>query len=279
MFRIILAALLAAGTASADCAGDDEISAYVDAYLSHTPARALGADGSLEDALCTQGKLIAALEPKMGPVVGYKVGLTSKPAQEHFGVSEPVMGVLYRDMLLDDGAEVPAGFGTVPLVEADLLLVVGDDGIREATTPDEVVAHLSALRPFIELPDLTFAEGEPVTGITLTAIGVAARLGVVGADIPVEDPAAISQALASMTVTLSAADGTTLTEAPGAAVLGHPANAVLWLMSKGVTLKAGDVVSVGSFGPLLPIAKAGGGATLTYAGLPGDPTVSVRFAD
>lgn len=279
MLRIILAALLAAGTASADCAGDDEISAYVDAYLSHTPARALGADGSLEDALCTQGKLIAALEPKMGPVVGYKVGLTSKPAQEHFGVSEPVMGVLYRDMLLDDGAEVPAAFGTVPLVEADLLLVVGDDGIREATTPDEVVAHLSALRPFIELPDLTFAEGEPVTGITLTAIGVAARLGVVGADIPVEDPAAISQAQASMTVTLAAADGTTLTEAPGAAVLGHPANAVLWLMSKGVTLRAGDVVSVGSFGPLLPIAKAGGGATLTYAGLPGDPSVSVRFAD
>lgn len=279
MFRIILAALLAAGTASADCAGDAEISAYVDAYLSRTPAKALGADGSLEDALCTQGKLIAALEPEMGPVVGYKVGLTSKPAQEHFGVSEPVMGVLYRDMLLEDGAEVPAGFGTVPLIEADLLLVVGDNGIREATTPDEVVAHLSALRPFIELPDLTFAEGEPVNGITLTAIGVAARLGVVGTDIPVEDPAAISQALASMTVTLAAADGTTLTEAPGAAVLGHPANAVLWLMSKGVTLRAGDVVSVGSFGPLLPIAKAGDGATLTYAGLPGDPTVSVRFAD
>ncbi len=41
-----------------------------------------------------------ALTPHMGPVIGYKVGLTSRPAQMRFGVSEPVRGVLYRDMML-----------------------------------------------------------------------------------------------------------------------------------------------------------------------------------
>ena len=54
-------------------------------------------------------------------------------------------------------------------------------------------------------------------------------------------------------------------------------NAVLWLMSKDIEFKEGDLISVGSIGPLLPPAKAKGKATATYTGLPGNPTVSVVF--
>ncbi len=80
-----------------------------------------------------------------------------------------------------------------------------------------------------------------------------------------------------MTVTLTAADGEVLAEVPGAAVLGHPVNSLMWLMSKGIEMKPGDMISVGSFGPLVPPAKGKGGATATYTGLPGDPSVSVIF--
>ncbi|MEY8830439.1 2-keto-4-pentenoate hydratase [Sedimentitalea sp. XS_ASV28] len=264
-------------TAAADCATDAEIDAYVADYTENTPAKALVADGSMEDALCTQAKLITALTPRMGPVVGYKAGLTSKPAQDRFGVNEPVRGVLFRDMLLQDGAEVPANWGARPLFEADLLLVVGSAAINEAKTSEDAMAHISAIRPFIELPDLALAEGEPISGVTLTAIAVAPKLGVMGAEIPVSDPAAMHAALGSMTVTLSATDGEVLAQVPGTAVLGHPVNAVIWLMSKGITLQPGDLVSVGSFGPLVPPAKGKGGASAQYTGLPGDPTVSVTF--
>ncbi|MCY4488452.1 MAG: hypothetical protein OXF11_15260 [Deltaproteobacteria bacterium] len=61
------------------------------------------------------------------------------------------------------------------------------------------------------------------------------------------------------------------------AVLGHPANSLLWLMSKGVELGPGDMVSVGSFGRLFPPAKGNGGASVTYSGPPGEPTVRVTF--
>ncbi|MEX0366360.1 MAG: 2-keto-4-pentenoate hydratase [Ruegeria sp.] len=274
-----LATSLTAGTVVADCATDAEIEAFVADYLSNTPTQALTKDGSIEDALCTQAKLALALEPHKGPVAGYKAGLTSKPAQERFGVSEPVRGVLYRDMMLPDGAEVPANWGARPVFEADLILVVGDAAINQATTPEEVLTHVSAVRPFIELPDLTLAEGEPITGVTLTAIGVAPKLGVLGAAIPVEDPAAMTRALSDMQVTLAAADGEVLTQVPGKAVLGHPANSALWLMSKGIEFKPGDMISVGSFGPLFPPTKGKGGATATYTGLPGDPSVSVVFTD
>ncbi|MBN9887539.1 2-keto-4-pentenoate hydratase [Salipiger abyssi] len=282
MFRATLAALAIiplGGAAFADCASDADIAAFAQSYLSRTPATALGTGGDIADALCTQVKLAELLAQNLGPVVGYKAGLTSKPAQERFGVTAPVRGVLYRDMLLEDGATVASDFGAVPMLEADLLMIVGDDRIAEATTPEEVMRHVSALRPFIELPDLTLAKGEPLTGETLTAMGVGPRLGVMGPEIAVTDPEAMTQALATMAVTLTDADGTVMSEAPGAAVLGHPANALLWLMQDGVKLKAGDIVSVGSFGPLFPIAKAGGGATLHYAGLPDDPEISVRFSD
>lgn len=261
------------------CASQSEVDAYVAAFLARQPAQALAAGAGLDGALCTQEKVVAALSETFGPVVGYKAGLTSKPAQARFGADEPVRGVLYANMFRDPGAEVPAAFGARPLFEADLILVVGSEDINEALTPDEAIAHIAAVRPFIELPDLAYAPGEPITPATLTANGVAARLGVLGEEIPVDDPAAMLTALGEMVVTVTAEGGDVLAEAPGSSVLGNPAASVLWLRDNGVRFQAGDLISVGSIGPLLPPAKANGGASVTYAGLPGDPTLTVRFTD
>jgi 2-oxo-hept-3-ene-1,7-dioate hydratase len=277
LFSTIAAALSLGSIAAAECATDAEVAGFVSDYLAAAPARALVPDGTMEDALCTQAKVSAALVSHMGPVIGYKTGLTSKPAQERFGVTEPVQGILYRDMMLPDGAEVPAKWGSRPVFEADLILVIGSAAINDTTTSAEAMAYISAVHPFIELPDLTYAEDQPITGVTLTAMGVAPKLGVLGAAIPVDDAAQWHQVLGEMQVTLTAADGEVLAKVPGAAVLGHPVNSVLWLMSKGITMKPGDLVSVGSFGPLFPPVKAKGGAMVAYEGLPGNPTVSVKF--
>lgn len=263
--------------ALAECASDAEVAAFVEAHAAKTPAKALGAGGSMEDAVCTQGKVRAALSEKLGPVIGYKAGLTSPATQERFGVAEPVHGVLYRDMMLESPATVPAEFGARPLFEADLILVIGDAAINEATTPEEAIRHVREVRPFIELPDLMYAEGEPMTGETLTAMGVAPRMGVLGDPVPVDDPDAMLKTLGDMTVRVENARGEVLAEAQGNVVLGNPVNSILWLASKGIEFKAGDMVSVGSIGPLLPPEKAEGGATVTYQGLGDDAAVSVTF--
>ncbi|SMX38080.1 2-keto-4-pentenoate hydratase [Maliponia aquimaris] len=267
------------GAALADCASDAAIETYVADYLSKTPTAALVPDGTMDDAQCTQEKLVDALIPHLGEVIGYKAGLTSKPAQERFGATEPVAGVLYANMMLEDGAAVPVNFGARSLFEADLILVIGDDGINGAATAEEAIMHISAVHPFIELPDIVYAEGQPITDVTLTANGVAARMGVLGAAIPVEDPDVMLAALAAMTVTVRDAEGTVMSEAPGAAVLGNPVNAVLFLMSKGYIMQEGDLISVGSIGPLLAPPQAKGGASVTYVGLPGDPVVTVTFTE
>lgn len=277
---LCLTAAFALPTAAfAKCATDAEIAAFVASATSNTPAKALAAGGSMDDALCTQDKLVAAMAPTMGRVIGYKAGLTSKPAQERFGVTEPVQGVLYENMMLEDGTTVPVSFGAIPMVESDLVLKVGSTAINDAKTLEGVMAAVSSVHPFIELPDMTLAKGEPINAVTLTAIGVAPKLGVLGAGIPVTDATAMTTALGAMSVTLRNGADEEVVTAPGKAVLGHPANAVLWLLGKGIYLKEGDLISVGSFGPLTPSAKMKGGATATYTGLPGDPSVSVTFSE
>lgn len=71
-----------------------------------------------------------------------------------------------------------------------------------------------------------------------------------------------------------------LSDSPGTAILGHPLNAVLWLIDdlrrSGIRLKAGDVLSLGTFSPPLP-ARAATFVSVRYIGLPGDPEVAVRF--
>ena len=269
----IAAVLCVAPGLAAACPDAAEMDALAEAWLAREPAQAVAAGAEMASAMCAQEMLVERLSAELGPPVGYKAGLTSPATQERFGVSSPLHGVLLEGMMLEDGATAPVGFGARPIVEADLVVVVGDAAINDATTPEEVLEHVSAVHPFIELADLVVAEGEPLDASVIAAIDVGARSGVLGAAI--EPTPEMAGTLASMTVRLEGPDGATLAEAPGSAVLGHPLNAVTFLTGAGVTLEPGDLISVGSMGP--PAPPSPGTFTATYEGLPGDPTVSVTF--
>lgn len=268
------------GSALADCPSAQQVDRYLEDWKARTPTQALAAEASLEDALCAQDMLVERLEPELGAVVGYKAGLTSKATQERFGVDSPVRGRLLEGMLIESGARVPADFGARPLYEADLLLVVADEAINEATTPEEALAHISAVRPFIELPDLAVAEAEPMNGAVLTAGNVAARLGVMGPETPIEPTARTVRQLADMTAVVTDQSGAVLSQGRGSAALGNPLDAALWVVEDlgkaGKRLEAGDLISIGSLTPLAP-TKAGQTVTVRYEGLPGTPEVSVTF--
>lgn len=244
------------------------------------PARGLSKDMTMEEAICLREALVAELGRSQGRVVGYKAGLTNKAVQQRFGYPAPVRGTLFEKMMLADGAEVPAKFGARPVFEADLVVEVGDEAINQAKTPAEVLRHVSKIYPFIELPDLVVAEGEPLNGPVITAINVGARLGVLGKPIAPDAAPGMVDALAKMMVTMRDQDGKELGKGPGSAILEHPLNAVVWLAEdlakSGGKLRKGDLLSLGSFTPLVP-PRAGTAITVTYDGLPGNPSVSVRF--
>ena len=282
MRRALLVACFAtalSGFAAAACPPDEDVAHFTADWIARKPAKGVAVE-TMADATCARDKFVASLEKAGGKVVGYKAALTAKAVQERFKASAPVAGILLDSMILNDGATVPVAWGARPVFEADMLLVVKDEGINGAKTPEEAIRHISAMRPFIELPDLVLAPGEKLEGVQLLAINAGARLGVAGAAVPLPPTPETAKLLADVKITLADAAGGTIAEGAGSAVLGNPLNAVIWLAEDlaktGRKLKAGDLVSVGSFSPLTP-PKAGQAITVRYEGLPDTPSVSARF--
>ena len=249
-----------------------------DNFKAMQPTSGLSKEMTMEEASRIRDGLVAELSASQGKVVGYKAGLTNPAVQKRFGTTSPVRGVLLEKMLLDDGAVVPVKFGAIPFFEADLVVVVKDEGINQAKTPADVMKHVASIRPFIELPDLVTAKDQPLTAAVITSFNVGARLGVLGK--PIAPAPEMVAALGKMSVVMRDQDGKELARVPGAAILGHPLNAVVWLADdvakSGGKLRAGDILSLGSFTPP-NFQKAGMTVTVTYEGLPGNPSVSVRF--
>lgn len=278
--RILSTAIFLAAAQVHACPEDRPATAFVQAWQNAQPVRGLG-ELSMADALCLRDRLVRALQPTLGKVVGYKAGLTNKAVQQRFGHDAPVRGVLLEKMLQPQTREaLPAAYGARPVIEADLLVEVKDEGINMARTHLEVLNALSRIFPFVELADLGIAEGELITAAKIVAINVGARGGVSGEPLAVEATQAFADALRDMRVVMRDETGKELANSPGAAILEHPLNAVLWLVQDlrkdGIRLKAGDVLSLGSFSPLL-VPQPGMGYVVRYRGLPGDPRVAVRF--
>jgi 2-keto-4-pentenoate hydratase len=149
----------------------------------------------------------------------------------------------------------------------------------------EVMEAIDQVIPFIELPDLVVQSPAPpmLTGAAIVAINVGARLGVMGAPIPVPVTRAerfrLLDALRDMT-TVVRTDGIEVDRGKGSDVLGHPLESVVWLAKdlprEGRALKPGDLISLGSFSRLLPPGP-GLAVEVEYQGLPGNPRVAVTF--
>ncbi len=282
---VALATAFAALPAAAACLSDAEVDALAEAIAAKTPADT--PEGLSEaDAACTRAALNRRLAARHGAVAGYKAGLTNAAVQKRFNYDKPVWGVLYQDMLLDTGAVVEPAFGARPLYEADMLVRVKSEAVNRARTPAEVLAAIDQVIPFIELPDLAVQAPPKLNGPGVAAINVGARLGVKGVPVAVPQDeagrAAMLDALQGMTVRLNdGREGKELARGKGSDILDHPLNAVAWLAEalgrEGLSMKPGDLISLGSFSPLLP-PQPGLSVLATYDGLPGAQPVVVNFA-
>jgi 2-keto-4-pentenoate hydratase len=275
---------LLAGCASAPsepptCPTDAEVADKVQRFVGLQPFADSAPGLTMEGAFCGRRKFVAGLTASQGPVIGYKAGITTPAMQQRFGVNQPIRGTLLAKMMLKDGAELPARFGARPFAEPDLVVEVGSSSIHDAKTPAEVLKHLRAVIPFIELPDVLVADMSKVNGATIAANNVGARYGVLGTPIPARTDAAFAEALRTMTVRTSDGDGKVLASEPGSAILGDPLNAVIWLAADlkkdGITLKPGDLLSLGGYATAQ--VRAGQSIRVVYDGLPGNPAVQVRF--
>ena len=234
----------------------------------------------LDTARTLQTQVVGLLAEDFQPA-GYKVGLTDGKAREMFGISQPLVGVLFREMLLPDGAVVELDSTTSLLVELDLLARVKSAEINQADTIEEAAAHIDAIVPFIELPDALFGLDGGNAAALLMAGNVGARWGVAGAPVIVDDARELAELLPAMTFQLTDDTGAVLRAGRGSQILEHPLNSILYLQKelalRNETMKQGQLISLGAIGGPVK-AERGRRYTAEYAGYGAEKfSVSVRI--
>lgn len=257
-------------------ADDSPQQVLADAVWAYTELVPMPGGAALDAAQAAevQRMLIMTLRPRFGEIAGYKAALTSPAAQQRFGVDAPLTGVLLENMFTSTGSIVDRGAFVRPVLEADLLVRVGDAAINDARNEDEVLAALSEVIPAIEIADLMYADPSTLDGPAITAINAGARLMVVGPPIALSATGQARDRLARFTAGVVDQNGATVTGGAGAALMGHPLSAAAWLknevLRQGYRLKPGDLLSLGSLGPPVPLAGLER-VTATYEGLDGEP--------
>ncbi|WP_283132729.1 2-keto-4-pentenoate hydratase [Rhizohabitans arisaemae] len=185
-------------------------------------------------------------------LVGRKIGLTSAAVQRQLGVDRPDFGMLFADMAYGDGAPIPADRFIRPRAEAEVALVLKDDLTHGEHTVADVIRAVDFALAAIEIVDSRIAAWD-IRLVDTVADNASSGAFVLGAT-----PYSLNGRdlrLAGMVMTRN---GREVSTGAGAACLGHPLNAAVWLADTMARtdhpLRAGDVVLTGALGPMADVS-------------------------
>jgi 2-keto-4-pentenoate hydratase len=181
--------------------------------------------------------------------VGRKIGLTSKAVQQQLGVDQPDYGVLWADGEVTEGEEVPANKFMQPRIEAELAFVLKSDLNIHDLVLSDVVSAVDLVYPAVEIVDSAIADWKIKLADTIADNASAGGYMLGASPKPI---GAVDLRLCGMVMTR---DGEMVSSGVGAACLGNPLNATLWLartmVRLGNPLRAGEVVLSGALGPMI----------------------------
>ncbi|MFT4288530.1 2-keto-4-pentenoate hydratase [Nocardioides sp.] len=206
-------------------------------------------------------------------IVGRKIGLTSAAVQAQIGVDQPDFGVLFDDMAYADGDTIAYASVLQPRVEGEIAFVLAEDLVEGDLDAEQVRGAIGYAVAALEVCGSRVAGWDISFGDTV-ADNASAGVYVLGTER--KGLAEFTPVDAAMTMTI---DGEEVSTGSGAACLGDPIKAVVWLARKarefGEPLRAGQVLLSGALGPMRPIPP---GATV-QATVTGLGSVSAHFSD
>lgn len=208
---------------------------------------------TLEDAYAVQGFWLDLLTANGSRRVGTKIGLTSRAMQMASNMTEPDYGFITNDMVFKDGAQIPVGNYSAPRLELELAFVMGEDLEGPDAQIYDVIRATEYVVPAMEIIDYRTATPRRITD-TIADNAAAAAMVVGGRMVRPFD-----LDIRWIGATLSK-NGIIEESGVSAAVMGHPAAGIAWLVNKlhplGGKLRKGEIVLAGSF--TRPVAVAAG---------------------
>lgn len=185
-------------------------------------------------------------------LVGIKLGVTSRAKQRQVGVSTPNVAWLTDAMVLGAGLPVPVDRMIHPRVEPEIAFVLADRLSGPGVTSGSALRAVGSVHAALEVIDSRYS-GYQFTLPDVTADNGSSGRFVLGSR-PV-DPHGLDLAMEGC---LLEVDGEVVDSASGAAVLGHPAEALAFaankLATRGHELKPGWVVLTGGMTDAVPLA-------------------------
>lgn len=185
-------------------------------------------------------------------VTGRKIGLTSLAVQKQLGVDQPDLGSIFADCEYGDGLPVPMADLLQPKAEVEIALILGRDIDVPRPGIADILRATAYLSPAIEIV------ASRVRNWDITIVDTIADNASFGGYIlggPVHAPAGLDLAAMRMSMRINDNEAST---GSGAACLGNPLNAAVWLARKmsdsGQPLREGEIILTGALGPMQPIA-------------------------
>ncbi|MEU1980831.1 fumarylacetoacetate hydrolase family protein [Nocardia sp. NPDC019395] len=200
-------------------------------------------DLDVATAYRVQDALLARRVAAGEKVVGVKLGLTSEAKQQRMGIDSPLTAWLTDAMVLEAGAPIPTGELIHPRVEPEIVFVLGERLEGPGITAAGALAAVESVYAGIEVIDSRFTDFRFALPDVVADNASSARFVIGGIERSPED---LDLALEECVLYVG---GTAVDSATGAAVQGHPAQALALaanaLAERGLALEAGWIVLTG----------------------------------
>jgi 2-keto-4-pentenoate hydratase len=202
-----------------------------------------------DEAYLIQDDFVALRADDLGPVVGYKIALTTPQMRKMMGMDSPQAGAMLESTIRRSPASVRAADYVNPIVEFEIAVEIAED-LPAADAPfsrERVAQAVGAVMPAFEILDDRGADYAEVAKrpLELAADNAWNEGAVLGE--PVRDWRSIDLGAVRGVASLN---GKVLGEGRGSDAMGHPLDAVAWLAghlaASGRGLLRSEVVITGS---------------------------------
>jgi 2-oxopent-4-enoate/cis-2-oxohex-4-enoate hydratase len=249
----------------------DELYTALSTGKTVSPLTSRGFDITIEDAYHIQQRMLSRRLEKGEKVIGKKIGVTSAAVMNMLGVHQPDFGYLLDGMVYNEGESIPMDTLIQPKAEGEIAFLMKKDLMGPGVTAADVLAATAGVMACFEIVDSRITDWKIKIQDTV-ADNASCGVFVLGDKlVPIDQ---VDLGLCGMVLEKN---GEIVVTGAGAATMGHPVNAMVWLANTlgrlGIPLKAGDIVLSGAMGAMVPVVK-GDSLRVTIGGIGG---CSVRF--